>query len=443
MTDSTLQQAAPVSSSSGKLAFKVFIWILALVVLSAAWFVLIASVAPARLDFSSLGASLMALTPPVLLTVLCWTGLRILSTPRSLAAGTPVGNVASPQATPLASVARFRIGAWSALTPHGNVIETVEGTKARTIVFKPDKAISNPSGYPVHASIVEALDLEAMGYRKGTRLRGPRVMTLISAILDDLHAQQPTLMESIAGPAHVYWLLPPALISAEDDQGDIFARAWNSSAWREGAYVLHMIRASEATAFMVLSSLQDGIDQSSVPYSIILAADSSLDREELSTALALGEVFSHTAPQGFIPSEAAGGVLLFNPAKTSDDLWANAAILGPVAARRRDADPQAERGVISAALTGAGKGAADICNVVSDSDHRTPGSMAVVEAMAHVLADMNPMEQRICPMEYAGAFGAASDLVHLALAVELAGEKSVLALSTCDGQCASVVVMPA
>lgn len=69
--------------------------------------------------------------------------------------------------------------------------------------------------------------------------------------------------------------------------------------------------------------------------------------------------------------------------------------------------------------------------------------MAVVGAMMQVLAGLDPLGQRISPMEYAGAFGAASDLVHLALAVELASEKAALALSSTGGQSAGVVVMPA
>lgn len=442
MTDVTLQQATHASNSSGKLAFKIFLWILTLLVLSAVWFIIVASVAPARLDFSSVGSSLMASTPPVLFTFLCWTGMKIFSTPRILPTATPVANAPPPAELPM-SVARFRIGAWSALTPHGNVIETIEGTKARIKVFKPDKAIQHPSGYPVHAGIIDSLELEAMGHAAGTRLRAPRVMTMLAAILDDLHAQQAALNELIEGPANVYWLLPQALMDGDDARSAIFAAVWKRSAWREGAYLMHMIADRDANVFTLLSDLQKGIDQSCIPYTIIVAADSLLDHEELAPALALGQVFSHTAPQGFIPSEGAGGVLLFNPDKAPDDLWANAAVMGPVRAVRRNTNQDGLRAVLASALTAAGKGAADIGVVVSDSDHRTRGSMEVVGAMTQLLAGMDPMEQRISPMEYAGAFGAASDLVHLALAIELAGEKPALALSTSCGHRAAVIVMPA
>jgi hypothetical protein len=439
MTDTTLQQAAPAANSGRKRAFKIVLWILALAVLCVAWFILLAIVAPARLDFSSAGAILMASAPPVLLTLLCWTGLQRISTPRTLAAAQPADDTPPAPVEPPMPVARFRIGAWSALTPHGNAVETVEGTKARTTVFKPDKAILHPSGYPAHAGIIDTLDLEAMGHAAGTRLRAARVMAMLGAILDDLHAQQGTVAESIDGPANVYWLVPPALTSGDDAQGAIFAAAWKHSAWKEGAYLLHMVPAGDASVFTVLSVLQNGIDESPIQYTIIVGADSLLDGEELASALALGQVFSHTAPNGFIPSEGAGGVLLFNPAKTADDLWSNAAIMGPLKAIGGDG----LRGVMSAALTATGKGVADIGIVVSDSDHRTRGSMEVIDAMSHVLAGLDPLEQRISPMEHAGAFGAASDLVHLALAVELAADKSVLALGTGCGQCAAIVVSPA
>lgn len=443
MTDSTLQQEAPASKFNRKLAFKIFLWVLALAVFSTAWLILLTSVAPARLEIASAGALLMACTPPVLLTFLCWTGMKLFSTPRTLQAAAQVADAPTAPPEPPMPVARFRIGAWSALTPHGNALETVEGTKARTKVFKPDNAIRHPSGYPAHACIIDSLDLAAMGHASGTRSRVPRVMTMLCAILDDLYVQQATLSESIDGPANVYWIVPPALMSGDDAQSAIFASAWKRSAWREGTYLLHMVSAGEASVFTVLAGLQNGIDQSAIPYTIIVAADSLLDREELAPALALGQVFSHTAPQGFIPSEGAGGVVLFNPHQTSDDLWANAAIMGPVMAVGRDTKHERMRGVMVAALTAAGKGAGDIGIVVSDSDHRARGSKEVIGAMMHVLAEVDPVEERISPMEYAGTFGAASDLVHLALAVELAGEKSVLVLSTYCGQCASVVVSPA
>jgi hypothetical protein len=441
VTDTTLQQAAPAPNSGRKLAFRIFLWVLVLAFLGAAWFLLLASVAPARLNFSSVGAVLMASAPPMLLTLICWTGAQRFSTPDTPPPAPLSVDVPVAPSEPPVPVARFRIGAWSALTPHGNAIETVDGTKARTKVFKPDQAIRHPSGYPAHASMIATLKLEAMGHAAGTRLRAPRVMTMLGAILDDLHGQQSTLVESIEGPASVYWLVPPELVSDDGAHSAIFAGAWKRSAWRDGAYLLHMIPAGGASVYSTLSVLQAGIDQASIPYAIIIAADSLLDGEELAPALALGHVFSHTAPDGFIPAEGAGGILLFNPVLTSDDLWANAAVMGPVKVAGTDHDGL--RDVMSAALTVSGKGADDIGVVVSDSDHRSRGIMEIIGAMTHVLGALDPLEQRISPMEYAGAFGAASDLVHLALAVELAGDKSVLTIGTSGGQYASVVVIPA
>lgn len=442
-TDTPSQQAAPPARSRGRLALKIFLWILVLFVLGAAWFMLLESVAPARLDFSSFGATLFASTPPLLLTLLLWTGVQRFSTV-SLPSVAPSPAVAPPAPTePAAPVARFRIGGWSVLTPHGSVIETLEGTKARTKVFKPDKAIQDPSGFPAHAAMIKALDLEAMGLPSNTRQRTPRVMAMLGAVLDDLHAQQGALVETIPGPANVYWMVPPAMQADADAQGAIFAAAWKHSAWRDTAYLLHMAPAGAASIFNVLAVLQEGIDQSSIPYTMIVAADSMLDREELEPAMARGHVFSHTSPQGFIPSEGAGGVLLFNPVKCSDELWGSALILEPVKSVVREGSDKGLGGVISAALAASGKGAADVSAVVSDSDHRTRGSMEVVGAMGQVLANLDPLEHRISPMEYAGAFGVAADLVNLALAAELAAEKPVVAVSTDWGQLAAVVVHPA
>ncbi len=446
MSDISLPQAPPVHRPRRRLVFRIGLWILVLAIVGLAWIVLLASVAPSRLDLSGGGAILMLCAPPVLLALLGWISLQFLSAPKSVPflpeiapAAMPVPEVAPVLSVPLV---RLRIGAWSALTPHGAVTETAEGSKARKQVFKPDKAILHPSGYPAHAGIVDPLDLAATGHAAGTRLRAPRVMALLAAILDDLHAQQGSLVRRVDGPVSVYWLAPDA-ISGGEVQGAVFARAWQHSAWRDMPYVLQTMAADEAQLFTVLSALQNGIGQPAFACAIIVGADSLLDTEELAPALALGQVFSSSAPQGFIPAEGAGGIVLWNPDKAPEQMWANAAILGPVSIMPGAATHAAVRSVMSAAITASGMDAADIAHVVSDADHRPQASMAVVAAMQQVLAGLDPLEQRLSPMESAGSFGIAADLIDLALAVELASGKPALALGTTGGQCAGVVVMPA
>lgn len=445
MSDISLPQAPPVHRPRRRLVFRIVVWILVLAIVGLAWIVLLASVAPSRLDLSGGGAILMLCAPPVLLALLGWISLQFLSAPKSVPflpeiapAAMPVPEVAPVLSVPLV---RLRIGAWSALTPHGAVTETAEGSKARKQVFKPDKAILHPSGYPAHAGIVDPLDLAATGHAAGTRLRAPRVMAMLAAILDDLHAQQGSLVRREDGPVSVYWLAPDA-ISGDAAQGAIFARAWQHSAWRDMPYVLQAMAGGEAQLFTVLSALQNGIGQPDFACAIIVGADSLLDTEELAPALALGQVFSSSAPQGFIPAEGAGGIVLWNPDKAPEQMWANAAILGPVSIMPGAATHAAVRSVMSAAITASGMDAADIAHVVSDADHRPQASMAVVAAMQQVLAGLDPLEQRLSPMESAGSFGIAADLIDLALAVELASEKPALALGTTGGQCAGVVVMP-
>lgn len=444
MSDISLPQAPPVPRSGRRLALKIVLWIFVLAIVGLAWIVLLASVAPSRLDVSGGRAILMVCVPPVLLVLLGWTGLQFLSAPRSvssLAESAPV-SLPAPEVAPAppAPLLRLRIGAWSALTPHGAVTETAEGSKARKSVFKPDKAILHPSGYPAHAGIVDPLDLAATGYAAGTRLRIPRITTLLSAILDDLHAQQGQLVRSVDEPVSVYWLAPDA-ISGGEEQGAVFARAWQHSAWRDMPYVLQAMAAGEAHLFTVLSVLQGDIGETAV-CSIIVGADSLLDPEELAPALALGQVFSSGAPQGFIPAEGAGGIVLWNPDRAPEQAWGNAAILGPVSNMPGAATHAAVRSVMSAALMASGMDATDIAHVVSDADHRPQASMAVVAAMLHLLPGLDPLEQRLSPMESAGSFGIAADLVHLVLAVELANEQPALALCSNGAQCSGVVLMP-
>jgi len=449
MSDISLPQAPPVHRPRRRLVFRIILWILVLAIVGIAWIALLASVAPSRLDLSGGRAILMLCAPPVLLALLGWTSLQFLSAPKSvpslpasMPASVPSPEVAPALPVPLVPLLRLRIGAWSALTPYGAVTETAEGSKARKQVFKPDKAILHPSGYPAHAGIVDTLDLAATGHAADTRLRIPRVMTLLAAILDDLHAQQGSLVRRVDGPVSVYWLAPDA-ISGGEVQGAVFARAWQHSAWRDMPYVLQTMAAGETNLYTVLSALQNGIGQPAFACAIIVGADSLLDPEELAPALALGQVFSSSAPQGYIPAEGAGGIVLWNPDRAPEQVWANAAILGPVSIMQGAATHAAVRSVMSAAITASGMDAADIAHVVSDADHRQQASMAVVAAMLQVLAGLDPLEQRLSPMESAGSFGIAADLVHLALAVELASEKPALALGSTGGQCAGVVVMPA
>lgn len=433
----TAQTAKP----SQRLALRIFVWIMVLVVFSACWFLLLASLVPSRNHFASFGAILVASTPPALLTFVCWTGVRRFTTPRASRVMPSAQPPAPVAVAPPPPAARFRIGAWSVLTPYGNVIETVAGTKARIKVFKPDQAICHPSGYPAHAAIIADLKLEALGYSANTRTREARVITMLVAILDDLYAQQVTLTEAVTGPANVYWIVPDSMVKPDNALSDLFAKSWQHSTWHETQYILHLIAAAEANAYAVLSALQSGIDQSSIPYTLLIAADSLLDREELAPALALGHVFSPAAPQGFIPSEGAGGLLLLNPNQTPDDLWSGASLLGPV-----ETAPQAVGGlldVMSRALTDSEHAAHAIGFLVSDSDHRSRGSLEVINGMAQALAGLDPLDQRLSPMEYAGAFGAATDLIHLALAVELAGDKATMALGTSCGFFAVTVVAPA
>lgn len=177
-------------------------------------------------------------------------------------------------------------------------------------------------------------------------------------------------------------------------------------------------------------------------YTIVLGADSLLDPEELAPALALGYVFSPATPQGFIPSEGAGGVLLFNADLAPDYWWLHAAIVGPVMKTTRSAVHDLS-GVMSAAIAQSGKCSSDIGAVLSDSDHSNSGITEVVAAMRSIFASLDPFQDRISPMENAGSFGAATDMINLVLAAELAGERTALVLSAFNGQPSSLLVISA
>lgn len=437
--------APPLQRSRRRLALRILLWLVALTIIGLGWIVLLASVAPSRLDFSGAGAILMVCAPPGLLAVLGWTGLQFLSRPTSVPSLPDSASICAPApeaTTPAVPLVRLRIGAWSALTPHGAVVETVDASQARKQVFKPDKSILHPSGYPAHAASIDRLLPAAPGNAAGTRLRAPRVTAMLIAVLDDLHAQQGQLTGSVDGPVSVYWLAPEALSSGGEAQAALFALAWRQSAWRDTPHALQATAAAGSGLYGVLSAMQRETAQPAA-CTIIVGADSLLDPDELAPALALGQVFSSAAPQGFIPAEGAGGMLLWHPVLAPEQLWANAPVLGAVGLVPGLATHATVHSVMSAAILESGRDAAEIAHVVSDGDHRPQPGMAVVAAMLQLLPALDPLAQRLSPMESAGSFGIAADLVHLALAAELASEQPALALSANDTQCAAVLVMPA
>ncbi len=449
MTDITPSMTA-LATAPRRLAFSIMGWLMFLLVSGIAWYFLLSIVAPARVDFDGeRGTILGTFVPPLLLTLICWTGLRNLTQPAPvLAAAVTVpspGRATSPEEAPLPR-SRFRIGAWSVITPQGDAAETAELTKAREKAFRPDKAIMLENGNPAHAGMVAKLKLDRSGYPANTRLRAPRVTAMLTGVLDGIHSRQMSLPELIEGPANVYWIVPQALLAEDKSHAGIFAAAWRHSTWRDTAYLLHMVPSVPAAGYAIVSALQNGIDNSLIPYTLVVAADSQLNSKELD----LAELFSTTAPLGYIPSEGAAGFLLFNPEKSSPDMWANAATLGPVKTMQLPAE-QAAKGaanalsamMASSILAGA-MPVTDVKLVISDTDHRVQGTMAVIGALAQTMEHLDPLEDRLSPMEYAGSFGAATDVIHLALAMEMAADSEVVcAVCNAGSQIASVLVLPA
>lgn len=436
MTETTFAATAAPPGRKGS-ALKVVAWLLLLAMIVIAWFFLLRAVAPARVDFSRAGGAIAAVfTPPLLLILLCWTGVRRYAAPPGMMApALATGGVPGPSEPAFLPIARFRVGAWSALTPHGDVAKTLALSKARKAAFKPDKAIVLANGNPAHASMVSDLKLASAGYPASTRLRLPRIATMLTAILDDLNSQQVRLTRAIAGAVNVYWLVPEAIIVDGKLSPDIFAGAWERSAWRDDDYLLHIVPVGRAGAYTVLSVLQNGIDDSLIPYTVVIAADSLLDAEELAPALALEHIFSDSAMHGFIPSEGAAGFLLFNPVKSPQEMWMHAATLAPVKSlaledgSSRMNNLEGLNSTIASSIHAAAKGNADVNFVISDADHRAEGVIQITKAMTQVVSHLDPLEQRLSPMEYTGSFGAATDVIHLALAMELASAESQVVCS--------------
>lgn len=449
MTDIVPSPVGP----TGNNLLRVLGWMAVLIVFAAAWFALLALVVPARAERpGGAGHVLLTFSPPILMTLLTWIAVRHMTLPSRQAKVEP--EPAQDCAVALAAIpysaTRFRLGAFSALTPFGNALETVEGTQSKEKVFQVDRTLSIPGGFPVHAAMVPALPLARLGYPADTRRSAVRIAAMLELILGELHQQQDRIASAIEAPGVVYWLLAPQLTDDGAAQ-QALAAAWSRSPWRTVKHELHLVRGLPGGAYALIAALQRDIEQSRAPFVLLLAADSVLEPDLLAPLFELEQVFSENAPNGFIPAEGAAGLLLFHPAHSPAGLWNGACQLGPAVCIAR---PQERKGrkpelaslstALASALSAAAVAPDSITAIVADSDHRVAGAMEAAAAMTLHTAHLDPLEDRISPMQYAGWFGAATDLIHVALGAELAltREATVGTLAASVDQAAALLILP-
>jgi hypothetical protein len=441
-------------------------WLLAFTLLTIGWLLLLSQLPADRADtallaagFGTTGSSLtIALAPPILMLLL-GAVLWQVSAPAPLPAAAPpakpggaTGTVAAA-APPPPPAPPLRIGAWAALTPCGEASQTIAACLAQQIVYQPDRMLRGLDGHPLHAAQIAPLPLEAFAFPDDTRQRSHRLPAMLVNVLDALHGQQLELVESGDAPVAVYWLLP-ASMAADQHARACFDSAWVRSGWRALQYTLQMASALSVNTHGLIDVLQQQMPATSTPYVLLIGADSLIDPADLVPALAQGRVFGGNTPHGYIPAEAAAGLLLFNPSVASErQLFGLSTLYGTGnVARPTQRGPKAK---VHAAPLSASLGhvlaasaveAAQVGAVIGDADHTMPPTMELVQAMAATLPHLDPLAQRISPMAAAGCFGAASALVHLALAAELAADlvQPVAALAVSDPQRVSAaLIVPA
>jgi hypothetical protein len=450
--DNVLNLTSPFTATSN--VARAAAWLGTFVLLGAGWTFLLLKSSPKSLDLAGPKTMVAAmLVPPMLLTLLAWVGLRI-SMPQAFPDGAaPAAGPSSVSAEPAPPAApMWRIGAWGVVTPHGAAAATIERTLAQEKMFRPDAAIRNQDGHPLHAAAAKALPLQPLGYPGETRQRAMRVSAMLATVLNELHDQQIELARSTDAPATVLWLVPAA-IAPDDEARARFAAAWAHSSWREVEYRLQIVPVGAGGAYGVADDLRRQMEPARMPYVLLLAADSLLDAEELAPQLALGRVFSDRAPNGFIPAEGAGGLLLVHPVFAEQAPLFGLSTIGPAHrgqhASDRAGQAKADCSVLTACITeamaAASTSAGQIGALFCDTDHRAAGVMEATLAMGQVLPGLDPLLQRLSPMEHAGCFGAAADLVHMALAAEMAAtsQQPILSLGLGgDRQVAALVILP-
>ena len=90
----------------------------------------------------------------------------------------------------------------------------------------------------------------------------------------------------------------------------------------------------------------------------------------------------------------------------------------PYEENRRTPRPALLPSALHAAIVADGGSASSVGAIVSDADHRAAGVIEATAAMTLHVPHLDPLADRISPMQYAGWFGAATDLVHICLGAE-------------------------
>lgn len=455
-----MKLTAPFTSSST--VVRSVTWLVTFLLLTVFWIVLLPLLSLDGL-FQRFGNSGMTgtqsittitLLPPLMLTLLGWIWLRMFH-PSAIPAiaATDTAAVQPSQAALVTSpAATLRIGAWSAITPLGNAGVTIVGSQAQEKIFRPDKNVRNAEGHPVHTAAVKEIPLAVLNYPSEARSRIMRMSALLVTVLNTLHDQQAELARSTVAFTTVYWLIPAAM-PLDNETRLCFTIAWAHSSWGNMDYELHLRSSTTESAYSIVNALPEHMDQKKMPFVLLLAADSLLDPEDLVSPLAQGRVFSSKISDGFVPAEGAAGLLLVDAAYAKASNLAGLCTLGTAQRGQRAADRGAKGKIdsstvitcITDAIVAARTTADKIGSVVSDTDHRFPRIAEVTQAMEKMLPDLDPLTDRISPMAYAGSFGAASDLIHIALAAEMAATtvQAALTVSVADVRhTAAMVIAP-
>ncbi|AMP12592.1 hypothetical protein [Collimonas pratensis] len=392
----------------------------------------------------------ITLLPPLAMSLLSWISLQVLTPPSSAPNVIPAQPTAEVITAPATEM--LRIAAWSAVTPLGDTGATIASSQEREKIFRPDNAIRNADGHPVHTATIEELPLEILDYPAETRSRAMRVSAMLVTVLNNLFDQQVVLAGSNTAPATIYWLVPEAL-PLDSETRLCFSMAWTHSYWRNADYDLHLLSAVTESAFGTVNALRQHMSASKMPYVLLLAADSLVNPNELILPLALGQVFSSKITNGFVPAEGAAGLLLVDAAFATDLQLVGLCTLGPAHRETRTSDRGLKDKVDSStlitcvtdAITAAKATVDDVGSMISDTDHRFPRNAEVTQAMEQTLPGLDPLSDRITPMAFAGYFGAASDLIHMALGAEMAAatEQAALVVSVADvRQTAAMMILP-
>ncbi|MEY4729328.1 MAG: hypothetical protein RL020_486 [Pseudomonadota bacterium] len=323
-----------------------------------------------------------------------------------------------------------------------------------------DAELKDNNGFPVFAGRVNDLDVETVRAELEPHIKAEqtpldqwpaqslRALSLLSDVLDELldeassHPRAaPAEPEKVGQPADLVSLRVVALVpDAWPEPLRLVISAWlkgkieSTSTWPANRLNVNLIPLRQAGEVMVLlDQLNLSVNREQrKDLNIVIACESHISEASVEVFEAQKKLFSAAEKNGLLPGEAACGLLLASAAVAADLEQDKPVEMRRVSAAKRDKSVEAAGRVSSAlviqlveyALEAAQDEQANVCAVVSDTDHRSSRATELGAMLTAKFEALDVAADCLQVSSASGYIGAVSVLTGLAVAGEIALERN-------------------